>query len=337
MKKLCIGFLLVTGTMAAFADTAYVLPARVGRVYIAPTFTFSTGAWNGTKFDRYGSGEGAMRAFNLGFATEFGILDWMTLAARWAPGWNVVSSVDQASDPRLAFMGIPDPDYNVNGVADLQLGLKFLIVGKNAPVESSTMRFSAAPGFLIPLPGADFAAQTQNVMTGGDVTVSNIGRHVFGFGGRVNYDYVFGPSFYLGLCGEITFFPMKGSTGKTNMQEYSIVPRQSVDYGYELMFEVEPHYDYPIADGFALSAGLPVTITTSPAIKYDGHEGAVGNHYLFTMKPALSMMFTRLPVPVQVELDYTIPVFGKNETAAHALTLLIKVFYALPGAKGLTG
>jgi hypothetical protein len=338
MKKLCIICLFVLGAVAAFADTAYVLPARVGRVYIAPTYTFSTGRWDGTKFDRYGSGEGAMKAFNLGFAAEFGILDWMTLAARWAPGWNVASSVDQASNPMLALMGIPKSDYNVNGVADLQLGLKFLIVGNNAPVESSTMRFSVAPGFMIPLPGADFQDQTVNLMTGGNVTAANIDRHVFGFGARVNYDYVFNPSFYLGLCGEITFFPVKGSTGKTNLQEYQLVsPRQNVDYGYELMFEVEPHYDRPIADGFVLGAGLPMTVTSSPAIKYGGHEGSVGNHYLFTMKPLVSMMFTKLPVPVQVEIDYTIPVSGKNEQAAHALTLLVKVFYALPGARGLTG
>jgi hypothetical protein len=199
------------------------------------------------------------------------------------------------------------------------------------------MRLSVAPGFLIPFSGVDFGNQTRNVMTGGDVTASNIDRHVFGFGGRVNYDYVFNPSFYLGLCSEVTFFPVKSSTGKTNMQEYPITPRQSVDYGWELMFEVEPHYDYPVADGFVLGAGLPMTITTSPAVKYDGREGAVGNHYLFTMMPLVSMMFTRVPVPVQVELDYMIPVFGKNEQAAHALTLLVKIFYALPGAKGLTG
>jgi hypothetical protein len=55
------------------------------------------------------------------------------------------------------------------------------------------------------------------------------------------------------------------------------------------------------------------------------------------MMPALSVMFTKLPIPVQVELDYQIPVFGKNETAAHALTFLVKIFYALPGAQGLNG
>jgi hypothetical protein len=245
----------------------------------------------------------------------------------------VVSSVDQASP--VPFL---NPTFNVNGVMDLQMGIKFLIVGKNAPVESSTMRFSAAPGFLIPFPGVDFGSETGEIMKGGDVTVSNIDRHVFGFGARVNYDYIFTPSFYLGLCSEITFFPVKGSTGKTNLLEYqSINPRQKVGYGYELMFEVEPHFDYPVADGFVLGAGLPMTITTSPAIEYDGREGPVGNHYLFTMMPLVSMMFTSLPVPVQVELDYRIPVFGKNEQAAHALTFLIKIFYALPGAEGLNG
>jgi hypothetical protein len=100
---------------------------------------------------------------------------------------------------------------------------------------------------------------------------------------------------------------------------------------------VEPHFDYPIADGFVLGAGLPMTINTYPAIKYDGHEGSVGNHYLFSMMPLVSMMFTKIPIPVQVEVDYTIPVFGKNAQAAHALTLLVKIFYALPGAQGLTG
>ena len=171
MKKLCVGILLVLGTMAAFADTASVLPARVGRVYIAPTYTFSTGQWKGTSYDKYGSGEGAMKAFNLGLAAEFGILDWITLAARWAPGWNVVSTVDKKGDlakmAALSPFGVtvpPDSDYNVNGVADLQLGVKFLVVGNNAPVESSTMRFSVAPGFMIPLPGADLDDEARSRM-----------------------------------------------------------------------------------------------------------------------------------------------------------------------------
>jgi hypothetical protein len=359
MKKLCVGILLVLGTMAAFADTAYVLPAKVGRVYIAPTYTFSTGRWDGTSYDKYGSGEGAMKAFNLGFATEFGVLDWITLAARWAPGWNVVSTVDKKGDlaalGKLSPLGVtvpPDSDYNVNGVADLQLGVKFLVVGNNAPVESSTMRFSVAPGFTIPLPGADFKDQARDRMKGDDVTGANIDKHVFGFGGRVNYDYVFTPSFYLGLCGEFTFYPVKTTRSKDGLEYYlteeanALIPVASfqtpnpnskIDYGYKLMFEVEPHFDYPIADGFVLGAGLPMTITTSPAVKYDGHEGDVGNHYLFAMKPLVSMMFTNLPIPVQVEMDYTIPVFGKNEQVVHALTLLVKVFYALPGARGLNG
>ena len=100
---------------------------------------------------------------------------------------------------------------------------------------------------------------------------------------------------------------------------------------------MEPHFDYPIADGFVLGAGLPMSITTSPAVKYDGHEGETGNQYLFTMTPLVSVMFTKLPVPVQAELDYKIPVFGKNDQAVHSLTLLVKIFYALPGAKGFNG
>jgi hypothetical protein len=90
---IALGFVLVMPNI--FAEEAKVMPKQVGRFYVAPTLAFAPGAFDEDgEYEVYDSGEGSLRAFNLGFALEYGINDWISGAIQWAPGVTVWSDVD---------------------------------------------------------------------------------------------------------------------------------------------------------------------------------------------------------------------------------------------------
>jgi len=127
--------LLCAGSIA-FADDALVMPARVGRVYMTNSYAFANGEYDKDgNYDDYESGYGAFKLYNMGFAVEYGITDWITGAVQWAPGWNVWSDMDRTG-----------MDANINGLYDIFVGAKIQIVGEKAPVQNSMFRFAVAPG-----------------------------------------------------------------------------------------------------------------------------------------------------------------------------------------------
>ena len=194
MKKcIILGLaLLVLGT-ALFAEDAKVMPARVGRFYIAPNFTFANGVYDEDgKLDKDAM-DGSVKIFNLGFALEYGIIDWITGAIQWVPGVTVWSDLEALTGKK---------DTNANGVADLFLGAKMQIIGQTAPVKSDMFRFAAAPGLKIPLPGPDFEKQVENLNKGDKATLNNMDNHVLAVGGRFYFDYIINKYFFINVYNE---------------------------------------------------------------------------------------------------------------------------------------
>jgi hypothetical protein len=342
---------------AALADTAQTMPKGTGRVYVAPTFFFVPGTYDGLgSYNAYEDGKGRVTGGNLGFAVEYGILDWCTIAFRWAPGWNFASTVDL--DNSVTASGITYTDrneYNVNGVADIDLGVRFLIVGEKAPVKSEIIRVSFAPGVKIPLPGPDFESQyasyTSNikeyfnkaaasVYTGqtpedpasGIYTVGSLDRHAFGIGGRFNADYIFSENLYIGFFTEFTRYLTTIPAKKYGFEYGGSLDGSSVDFSSKLTFEMEPVYTRFFGSNM-LTVGLPFTVNMAPPVvaKYEGRTMEIlGDQMLFSMMPRIGYLFFAGPMPMEVELDYTLPIYGKNYAAQHALTLLLKVYFGLP-------
>ena len=296
MKKILIfftAFLLLIP--AIFADDAKVMPALVGRLYAAPIFSFAPGYYDDDGNYESFSG-GSVRLFNLGFALEFGILNWLTAAVQWVPGWTPWSDITPAVD--LPFAG----DYNTNGFGDIFAGAKIQLIGANAPLKSSMLRFALAPGVIIPLPGPDFEKEFNNAAAGNNATLNNMDKHVFGAGGRFYFDYVINDKFFINFYNETIFYPIAADLNKagptfagakmgipagiydsvlsatsnagmaaaaaglaqTGLQNAS----GEVDYGYRLTFEIEPVFSTFLVDGVQFTAGLPINYRYSPAPKY---------------------------------------------------------------------
>ena len=319
MKRFILWTLLalpaLCGTSLVMADDASVLPARIGRVYLAPVFAFANGSYNtnGT-YKGFKRGGGTMRAFGLGVAAEYGITNWATAAVQWTPAWMLASEVDVTQD--IPNVGLVD-GVNANGPGDLFIGAKFLLIGKHAPVENSRIRFAVATGVKAPIPGADFEDQLDNVRKGNTVTAANQDKHVLGLGLRTYADYVFNERFFLNFYTEFIGYPIKGKlsesgiTGAATIYNLGLARQQikaelinsgfytpgiendiidyrdEVRYGYELNLELEPAFSTSLGRGVNFSAGLPLNFHYAPAERYDV---SVNSSYLVSLQPALAQL-----------------------------------------------
>ncbi|GHV86111.1 hypothetical protein AGMMS50230_17190 [Spirochaetia bacterium] len=350
MKKLtAVTVLLLVLGAAVFAEDAKVMPMMVGRVYAAPTYAFALGAYDkdGT-YKKFPSG--SVKVFNLGFAVEYGVIDWITAAVQWAPGWTVWSDLEAVSGRK---------DSNTNGVADLFVGAKIQLVGEKAPVKTPMFRLSIAPGVIIPLPGPDFAKETTKAPSE-KATLQSMDNHAFAAGARVYFDWIINKSFFINLYNETLFYPIAQDLAKAG-PDLAIMKIRTpftnatgeVKYKYKLTFELEPVYTMAIADGISFSAGLPVNFKYVPAYDYSISSGTgsalmdaaalttfktnfarLDPALTLSVKPNVSVFFTKTPLPLEFKLQYGLPVWGKNVGAAqHQVTLQIKAYFAIPKSK----
>jgi hypothetical protein len=358
MKKILIPvwFCFFVVPALVFAENAEVLPSRTGRVYAAPTFAFVNGGFDQDgEYWKYDDEGGSLMALNLGFAAEYGILDWLTASLQWAPGWTPWSVVDHS---------LPN-EVNVNGLADIFAGMKLQLIGKNAPVKAGWLRLALAPGIKIPLPGPDFTEEAQKIADGDAGSIGNQDKHVLGAGGRGYLDVIFTEYFFINLYGEFIYYPLKGKLEDSGLDGYEIAAKINsskktignaieaggVYYGYDLTFEAEPVFTLPLGRGVSFSAGLPFNYKQSPGKRYDltvTHTGDPnkdklidstetgireqlneGSTALFSIKPNASIFFTALKVPIEFKLSYSVPLLGKNEGAAQSLTLQAKLYFRI--------
>jgi hypothetical protein len=178
----------------------------------------------------------------------------------------------------------------------------------------------------------------------------------------VYFDYIFNEHFFINIYNETIFYPVEGDIDKAGIQEYGVfarvkanLPTAKVDvgYGYDLTFELEPVYSTSLGDsGVTLTAGLPVNYKFTPGHSYSvsgGVPGIMPNEaiektikdnvaadeptHMLKVKPNISFFFTKWVLPTDIGLTYGIPVWGKNNLARHEITLKVKLYFALPGAR----
>jgi hypothetical protein len=323
MKKLmALGILgLLCGSLFVFAEDAKVMPARMGRVYLAPSFSFANKAWDKDSEKQDSTdGKGAIKMFNLGFAVEYGIIDWITGAIQWAPGWNVWSDVDIAGS-----------DANLKGVGDIFLGAKIQIIGTDAPVKNESFRLALGPGVKIPLPGPDFTEEAANAGANQSFTAGKIDRHTFGFGARTYFDYVINEMFSVNAYNEFIYYPLKVKAKKDSLDilRAGIAPDADVAYGFDLTFELEPHFDKSLGKGILFHAGLPVNYKFQPDIKVDGNKSDDTKTQALSLKPNASIFLTQLPLPLQFQFAYTVPLWGQNANATNSMVLQIRAYFKI--------
>ena len=347
MKRFLIfGLALMLIGAALFADDAKVMPARVGRLYIAPSFVMGNKAFDsdGDRVDTHID----MKFLNLGAALEFGLAKWVTAALQWTPGINVWSKFDTPTGAKI----------ELKGMGDLFAGAKLQIMGSEAPVQTDAFRLAFAPGVKIPLPGPDYKKQAENMAAGKSFTPNNLDHHVLGAGLRSYFDILFGKSFFLNLYNEFIYYPVKGKFEKAGLEQYvgyatangllaslgSSVEGE-VNYGYDLTFELEPAFTFNLSPKVQFNAGLPVNYKIVPGVKYSftgtgpGGSSSVAaledafpdgeKSQLLTLRPGASIFFLGWALPMEFKLSYFYPVWGKNASANQTFSFQIRAYFKI--------
>ena len=302
MKKLLLlGLALLLLGSALFADDAKVMPARIGRFYLAPNFSFANGAYNKDGDKQSFEDDGSIKVFNLGFALEYGITKWITGALQWAPGWTIWSDISSAAPAGIQSAATGqittpfDGDITTNGVADLFLGAKIQIIGPAAPVQTDMFRLAIAPGLAIPLPGPDFSDEVENAMKGDKAKFSTMDKHTLGAGGRFYFDYNIGKYFFINLYNETLFYPIKKDLNKDGpnlaiLKETILTTAYDAGY-YGVLGPILAGGGTPTAAEMAAAKTTGDTYRAGTKAYTDKLEGEVNYKYrlTFEIEPALSM------------------------------------------------
>jgi hypothetical protein len=322
MKKLLTLTLLLVFGLQLFADDALVLPAGV----IRPTFNYNFNFFD-KAFDTDGEkGDTAeIKAHVLGTALEFGVTDQISAAVQWAPAYIFKSEIEG------------QPTANINGFADLFIGAKTQIIGSNGFVKNDNMRLAAALGAVVPLNNYDGTEEAANILNGDDFTAQSSSNEAFGIGARLYYDYIITSGFYVNFYTEfIKYFKTDKSLPALAYVPVGFggggVPADTTfefDYGYELTLELEPNYTFAFNEGNKLSVGVPFTAYITPDYKMEGVEQDNTGSTLLSIAPSVNLFTTALVIPMDIKVQYSIPVYGVNANASNTLIIQWKLYAKL--------
>jgi hypothetical protein len=334
MKKIA---LIVASLIAVsvFADDALVLPAKVLRI------TTQMGFANADEtYDADGEAQDSDNPIKLtvvGTAFEYGINDWITAAAQWAPGYIISSEVEDKDEMSL------------NDSYDIFAGAKFQLVGPKAPVVNEKFRAAIAAGVKIPVGGADFEKEAENFNAGDDYVAQNADNHILGIGFRGYADYVVNKMFFVNAYTAFYYYPGEINIEDAGLKEAIAMPQYNaawdtygagsslpgeppskVSYGYDLIFELEPTFQYPLDEGLRLSTSLPLTYTTKPGLTTDDSDWdkklGYDSSYSFKIGPNVSVFFLKSFIPIEVKAQYITVLSGENTSKLNTVNLLAKFY-----------
>jgi hypothetical protein len=293
-----IAFAILSGAFV-FGEEARLPAVKTGKSKTSFGISFLPQAWDkgGNKIDIPKA-----QVITAGEHIEYSFTGWLSGVFDWSPGENILSSTDDPKSPAA------------NGSHDPALGVRFQIIGLNAPVKQERFRLTAAPQVIFPFPNINLPFWKVDMD-------DKRGNNAWGFGGGVSFDTVLTKQFFLNFYGEFFAYPIEN--------------KAKVKHGWGAAFEIEPHFETRLTGGIGLHAGLPVRYDLTPEKKINDLGNGLDSHFL-SIAPILAVYFDDIipanfsggvPRPLQLSLQYTLPVFGKNTAALHALTLGITTFF----------
>jgi hypothetical protein len=184
------------------------------------------------------------------------------------------------------------------GFHDFSLEARFHLIGGSAPIKTSHFRLTASPGVIFPFPLID--------------ADDKMGKNAWGFGGSLSFDTDINKNFFLNAFGKFYFYPIENE--------------EKINHGWDLMVEAEPNFNIDIPRGMHLAIGLPVNVTFKPEQKIDG-AGDGKDSYVLTLRPTVTLRMMHGTTPIEMGVDYAIPLMGKNAVVNHAITFKTSVFF----------
>ncbi len=303
MRKLIAVLTVLALGSLVIADDAVVLPKGVFRARLIPSYSMMS-----ESFDKDGEKVDAgmeAKIMVLSGAFELGIVDQVTFGIKWAPGYYIWSDISLSDKAKLS------------GPGDLEIGAKAQILGDQGFAKSDALRFALTAGVIIPLDKFDSAEEFTNMMGGKDFRIGSTSyAQTLGIGGKLDADYVLNEMFFFNLHGELKYY-FKGDVGN---------PAVETEYGLVTVGEFEPHAKFALGESATLNVGLPLTFTANGANTYAGVEDETTAEQLLTLGPSLSLMTKLGELPVEAQVQYSLPLMGKYAQAQNTISLQLKIF-----------
>gem|GEM_PF-2625951 len=324
MKKL-LSVLLIVAVLApiVMAEDAVQMPKGVFRLRAIPLYVFGDQAFD-SEGEKVDSTEQTI--FGLASALEYGINGAATLAFQWSPGW-VISGSDESLD---AFPG----EGTISGTTELLFGVVYQLLGETGLVHNEQFRQAIGVGGIVPTAFSyDAAAEVTAATTGEDFTVHPSNRAP-AIGIRSYTDVIINPSMHVNLFGEFKyFFPVAGEDNFTQqltsvMTGGAVPVAEEIDYGYNLVLNLNYNYSTTLPNGIGISTSLPFIFNTTPEIEYDGTAAADSGTMKLSFEPEINLSFWMLPLPLQTSVSYGLPLWGKNTRADNSVVFQLKAYFA---------
>jgi hypothetical protein len=284
--------------------------------------------WLVSRFDDDGSrnrldeGSGSARVVNLGLALEFGVIDWMTAGIGWIPGYNIWSRLDYQDPP--FFPAQPGSLATYNGPMDIQVILRFRIVGSGGLVPSDWVGVSLGPAGVLPMPFPDWDKHREKWQDAERYVLYPPDKHHWGYGGVVFVDSEPAAGVFLCLSGKfIEYIPRdEGRIYDTTTVE--------VDHQFEIAAELEASYTWTLPEAQQAKVGCTLAYSFSPGDRIDG-DSSGGARYKVRIQPYLGLENRIAGVPAELRIIYGADLLGRNEPSLGLVGLELATTVAVPG------
>jgi hypothetical protein len=316
------------------ADDALVLPAGAWRFYLVPTWTTVHASYDAHgERQRIPPGSGRIESFNLGYALEYGVNNWLSAGFQWSPGTTLSSSFDYPA---------PDPmrrdKARLNDAFDALAGFKVQLVGSTVRdprratglFQSDALRMAFAFGVKFPLTAIDWSREAANLANGRTYLVQAADRHLVAPILSLHVDFVVlknGRSeFFVNLYSQYIPYLSKAKYRETGLAPYlnPAMADVKIDYGYDVLIEVDPRYEtWVIPRALRLGVYLPVRRKGAPATELDG-VGQNNESYRATFSPTLDLFALISGVPLELRIGYQHTFAGRNAPLANTVVILFR-------------
>lgn len=357
MKKALILLLLAGMIAPVFAGDAAVLPQGVGRLYIVPAFSFWSDAFDDDS-ERDDSVLGDATSFNLASALEYGVTPFLSAGLQYIPGY--VISNDFSDEENVDATGTGNLDIGAKiqvvgpqGLVPNEVIRLSFLPGVFLPLSSYDAESEAESQAA----GDDFAADgVGNSSFGGGMQTAfdyfitpefyvNVFNEFRLYAAEDFEEAGVEPyALWAGYADGIA----TASGGTVELEQPG-----DVNPGYDLTFEIEPTYQKQLSETLRLTGSVAGTWTYSPGQSFvDDYAvdlSSTGNNTLIatgeeaeqvindalspesqtlSIGPSAALLVSSLPLPMEFQLDATIPVWGKNSEARNTLAFQWEIYFA---------
>ncbi len=311
MKRIVLFLLICILAAPLVAEEAKPRQKGALRTQIVPTCTFSF-----SRFNENGKGrdENTIQTARVGLAAEYGLIDWLALGVSWVPLWTFWSHFEQ------------DDNLRINGLHDIDVSVRFQLIGERSLIAASNkVRLAAAAALILPMTSADWESEEDNQVSGDDYKIADPDKHAWGIGGRLYFDYVFSQAFFINFYTEFIKYLNKDYED-VSYATYSSPGPDDYNYGWDLTFELELTLEHPLSADVHIGASLPINIEFTPDVSIDGSSVDDTSTYLLRFGPEFSIYFPRLFIPTEFRLFYLHPILGRNISATHEYGLYVQSY-----------